>query len=217
MSPMLQLLILAGIALFLIFKLRGILGTRTGFEQRPPTHPSVTIDQSSKVVPEDEAQVDEEIARLVAPNSENAQTLGEMKAYERNFSVQEFLDGAGKAYEWILTSFGEGKVDDLKPFLSTEVFNSFKQGVDQRDPDNLVKVQFVRTSGKDIKDVKFEQATGRGEITIEFASELISYVEDPEGNVVEGDKSNPVRQNDEWTFSRIMGENDPNWILVATG
>ena len=217
MSPMLQLLILAGIALFLVFKLRGILGTRTGFEQRPPVHPSVTIDQSSKVVPEDEVPVDEEIAKLVAPNSENAKTLGEMKNYEKKFSIQEFLDGAGKAYEWILTSFGEGKVDDLKPFLSAEVFNSFKEGVDQRDPDNLVKVQFVRTSGKSIKDVKFEKGTGRGEITIEFASELISFVEDAEGNVVEGDKSNPVRQNDEWTFSRIMGENDPNWILVATG
>lgn len=217
MSPMLQLLILAGIALFLIFKLRGILGTRTGFEQRPPVHPSVTIDQSSKVVPEDEVPVDEEIARVVAPNSENAKTLVEMKAWEKNFSVQEFLDGAGKAYEWILTSFGEGKVDDLRPYLSAEVFNSFKEGIDQRDPDNLVKVQFVRTSGKSIKEVKFEKVNRRGEITVEFASELISYVEDSDGNVVEGDKSNPVRQNDEWTFSRIMGENDPNWILVATG
>ena len=217
MSPMLQLLILAGIALFLIFKLRGILGTRTGFEQRPPVHPSVTIDQSSKVVPDEEEEIDEEIAKLVGSNTECAKTLGDMKAYERSFSVQEFVEGAGKAYEWILTSFGEGKIDDLKPFLSPEVFNSFKEGVDQRDPENLVKVQFVRTSGKHISDAKFEQSTGRGEITVEFASELISYVEDSAGNVIEGDKSNPVHQNDEWTFSRIMGKNDPNWILVATG
>ncbi len=217
MSPMLQLLILAGIALFLVFKLRGILGTRTGYEQRPPVNPSVTIDQSSKVVPDDEVGVDEEIAKLVPPNSDSAKTLMEIKNYERKFSVQEFLDGAGKAYEWILTSFSEGKIDDLQPFLSEEVFTSFKEEIDQRNPDNLVKVQFVRTSGKKISDVKFEHQSGHGEITIEFMSELISYVEDSEGNVIEGDKSNSVQQNDEWTFSRFMGKNDPNWILVATG
>ncbi len=217
MSPMLQLLILAGIALFLVFKLRGILGTRTGYEQRPPVNPSVTIDQSSKVVPDDEVGVDEEISKLVPPNSDSAKTLMEIKNYERKFSVQEFLDGAGKAYEWILTSFSEGKIDDLRPFLSEEVFTSFKEEIDQRNPDNLVKVQFVRTSGKKISDVKFENQSGHGEITIEFMSELISYVEDSEGNVIEGDKSNSVQQNDEWTFSRVMGKNDPNWILVATG
>ena len=35
-SPIIQLLVLAGIAVFLILRLRSVLGTREGFEKPPP-------------------------------------------------------------------------------------------------------------------------------------------------------------------------------------
>ena len=39
MSPsVIQLLVLAGIALFLVLRLRNVLGTREGFEQKPPVN-----------------------------------------------------------------------------------------------------------------------------------------------------------------------------------
>ena len=39
-SPIIQLLVLAGIAIFLIVKLRGVLGTREGFEKPPVALPA---------------------------------------------------------------------------------------------------------------------------------------------------------------------------------
>ncbi len=35
--------------------------------------------------------------------------------------------------------------------------------------------------------------------------------------IVEGDPSTIKRQRDVWTFGRVMGSDDPNWQLVATG
>ncbi len=215
MSPLVQLLILAGIALFLIFKLRSILGTRDGFEG--PSKTSFTIDQPSRDVPPEEEKIDRDIVALVPPDSLEADTLAAMKKIDQKFVVSDFMEGAVRAYEWILTSFGEGRMDDLKPFLSSEVYESFKSGVEQRDPKHTVVVELERLKGKTITDVKFEEQTGKGEITVEFDSDLISYVENQDGEVIEGDSKSSVSQKEEWTFSRIMGSKDPNWILVATG
>ena len=44
-SPLIQLLVLAGIAVFLILRLKNVLGTREGFEKPPVT------DQTPAVAP----------------------------------------------------------------------------------------------------------------------------------------------------------------------
>ena len=44
-----------------------------------------------------------------------------------------------------------------------------------------------------------------------------SPLTDSAGRIVEGDPNSIRRQRDVWTFARSMGEDDPNWLLVATG
>ena len=46
--------------------------------------------------------------------------------------------------------------------------------------------------------------------------ELTSVVRNPDGEVVEGDPTAIKRQRDVWTFSRKLGGDDPNWLLVET-
>ena len=50
-----------------------------------------------------------------------------------------------------------------------------------------------------------------------FVGEVVSYVTDADGEVIEGDPDTVRRQRDSWTFARNMGSRDPNWVLVATG
>ena len=50
-----------------------------------------------------------------------------------------------------------------------------------------------------------------------FVGELISVVRNKEGDIVEGEPGKSKRQKDVWTFERVMGADDPNWRLVATG
>ena len=68
-----------------------------------------------------------------------------------------------------------------------------------------------------LHDAAFDRETGEGDVTVRFMAELTSVVRNAEGEVIEGNETEIKRQRDVWTFSRTMGTNDPNWMLVATG
>ncbi|MEM8760260.1 MAG: TIM44-like domain-containing protein, partial [Pseudomonadota bacterium] len=59
--------------------------------------------------------------------------------------------------------------------------------------------------------------TSEADVTIRFTGELITAVRDAENRIVEGDPNEIRRQSDVWTFSRVMGAPNPNWLLTATG
>ena len=68
-----------------------------------------------------------------------------------------------------------------------------------------------------MREAEFDQETREAAISLRFVGELTSVVRDSEGEIVEGDPNEIKRQTDVWTFSRVMGADDPNWTLVATG
>ena len=63
----------------------------------------------------------------------------------------------------------------------------------------------------------FDDANNEAEITMKFVGEITSCVKNAAGDVIEGDPAVIKRQKDIWTFARIMGSDNPNWELVATG
>ena len=65
--------------------------------------------------------------------------------------------------------------------------------------------------------MRFDRNTQEAELTIKFVGELTSVVRNAEGEIVEGNPNEIKRQRDVWTFARVMGTDDPNWKLVATG
>ena len=217
MSSVTQLIILAAIALYLFFRLRNVLGTRDGFEGGSKMQRGITIDQPGRVVTPVEPEIDPEILKHVERESDAAKALMAMSQVDQSFSIVEFIDGAGKAYEWILTSFAAGDVDDLEQYLSEDVFRTFKQTVEERDNSKKVHTEFVALLDKSIRDAKFDSDSRQAEIEIEVQSELLSYVLDEEGTVVEGSNTRAKRQRDVWVFARQMDSNDPNWVLIATG
>ena len=218
-SPLLQLLVLAGIAIFLILRLKSVLGTRDGFEgpsrRSAPSPENNDRRQEFEVI---DGGPDHDIIDHVPEDSEAAAALAEMKRAEPSFAVGEFLQGARGAYEWILMAFERGNLDEVAPFLGEDVYEVFAQVVDARQDQGLtVEAEFVGVRGTTLDDARFDSATGRAEITVRFIGELISVVKDQAGEIVEGKPGQSKRQKDSWTFERVMGSNDPNWRLVATG
>lgn len=218
-SPLLQLLVLAGIAVFLILRLKSVLGTRDGFEGPPrsaqPTEAPPDRRQDFEVI---EGGPDRDITDHVAEDSDSAAALAEMKRIELAFSVTEFIGGAKGAYEWILMAFERGNLDEVAPFLSEDVYEAFAQVVDARQAQGFtVDAEFVGVRGTTIDDARFDGATNTAEITLRFVGELISVVKDQSGEIVEGKPGQSKKQKDAWTFERVMGADDPNWRLVATG
>ncbi len=219
MSPsLIQLLVLAGIAIFLILRLRNVLGTRNGFEKPPVTGPSQSRRAGRPEFDVIEGGPDRDITDHVEDGSTSAKALAAMKMAEPGFGVSDFLEGAGGAYELILMAFESGDLSEIHGFLSDEVAESFQSVIDHREAEGLtVEASFVGLREIALKSAEFDRGTSVGEMTVKFVGELTSVVRDSDGEIVEGNPNEIKRQRDVWTFSRKIGENDPNWQLAATG
>ena len=216
-SPILQLLVLLGIAIFLILRLKSVLGTRSGFEDpaRAQSVPEKSRRRDFEVI---EGGPDHDIIDHVPEDSDAAGALADMKRVEPDFSVTTFLQGARGAYEMILMAFEKGKLDEITPFLNKDVYETFAQVVDAREEQGLtIEAEFVGVRELSLIDATFDQATRRAAITVKCVGELISVVRDKDGEIVEGEPGQSKRQKDVWTYERVMGSDDPNWRLVATG
>jgi len=213
-SNMLQLMILAAVAVFLVVRLYSVLGTRGGFEssdEENPDQPGVRFDVIEG------GGSDEDISDHVNPDSESGRALLAMKKIEPDFSVTEFLSGSRQAYEMIVMAFESGDTKFLEQFLAPEIYDSFSGVITSREDQGLtVDAQFIGVREIALKSATFNAIEKEGEITIRFVGELTSVVKDSDGKTVEGSADVIKKQTAVWTFARLMGTNNPNWLLVAT-
>ncbi len=219
-NEMIQLLLLGGIAVFLILRLKNVLGTREGFEKPPLPVPgaqdrAASNRQKFEVI---DGGPDRDITDHVDEDSDAAKALGAIKAVEPDMSVTEFLSGARGAYEMILMAFERSEIEDIKPFLSDDVYEAFEGVIKERKEKGLlVEATFVGVREMSLIDAEYDTGTDEAELTVRFIGELTSVVRDSAGDIVEGNPNEVKRQRDVWTFARKIGSDDPNWQLVATG
>lgn len=216
-SSLIQLLVLAGIAVFLILRLRSVLGTRDGFEKPPVTNTSGRSNSRPEfdVI---EGGPDRDIIDHVDDGSSSAKALAAMKMAEPGFMVGSFLEGSKGAYEMILMAFENGDLSDVRDFLSDEIAETFQEVIDRRLEEGLeIEASFIGVREVALKEAEFDRSSGEGEVTVRFVGEMTSVVKNAAGEVVEGNANEIKRQTDAWTFARVMGSDNPNWQLVATG
>ncbi len=215
-SSFLQLLVLAGIAIFLILKLRSVLGTRDGFEKPPVPQDSVRPRLVDTAVSGSTGDAD--ITDHVPAGSTSALALAEIKKLEPAFSVTEFLGGARGAYEMILMAFQNAELDRIRPFLTSDVEESFGAAIADREAKGLTfEAKFAGISEMALEEAKFDTVSRFAELTVRFLGEQTVVVRNKAGEVVEGSPTAIKRQRDTWTFERQIGAADPNWQLAATG
>lgn len=218
-SQMIQIIVLAGIALFLILRLRNVLGTREGYEK--PTEVPGTVaprrgDRSFEVI--DGGGPDLDIADFADPESDTGKALSAMKRADRRFGVAEFSHGARQAYEMIVMAYETGDLDTLRQFLSPDVFESFAAAIAARDQKGYkVEASFAGVREVKLIEARFDPATSEADVTMRFLGELTSVVRDAEGRIVEGSPTELKQQRDVWTFTRTMTSDNPNWQLTGTG
>ena len=211
-----QLLALAGIAIYLILKLRGVLGTRDGHEG-PRANIVARADDRPKLEVIDGGP-DQDITDHVAEDSDAARALLGMKHAEPSFSVTEFLYGSKSAYEMILMAFENGDLGSVKAFLNQDVYVAFASVVEARKAQGLsIEAEFIGVRDTGLMGATFDPKTNAAEIDVRFICELTSVVRNSDGDIIEGNETEVKRQRDVWTFGRTMGADDPNWQLIATG
>lgn len=225
-------ILLLAVVVIIFFRLRSVLGRRTGNERPPRLDPyggSGTVparERSDNVVPMPKAEpkppalqpavrgVDERLGSL-PENCSALLPLRDIAAADPSFDACLFLKGAKAAYETIVTAYAQGDRTALRNLLSPEVYDSFNAIINQRqDRGETTEFSFVGISSADVTDA---QLTGKiAHVTVRFVSELVTAVRDRAGIVVEGDMKAVRQVTDIWTFARDVSSQNPNWQLVAT-
>ena len=206
-SSLIQLLVLAGIAIFLILRLRNVLGNRDGYEPPKVDAPAARPTRRFEVIEGSADQPDRDIEDHAEPGSPAAQALTGMKRVEPDFSVTEFLSGAKGAYEMILMAFERGDLAPVRPFLNDNVADAFQSVIDQRRAaGQTVEAQFLGTRETALSGATFDPTSGQAEVSVRFLGEMIVATRDAAGTLIEGDPKAARKQRDVWTFERRMGQ-----------
>jgi predicted lipid-binding transport protein (Tim44 family) len=231
----LNLLILA-IAVVIFFRLRSVLGRRTGNE-RPPfdpfavkrrnTPPGKPEEAPGNVIalprdirpaeakPQETEPVEPVWAGFAKEGTPLATGLEKIAAADRSFTPETFVAGAKVAYEMVVSAFAQGDKTTLKNLLSREVYDGFANAIDEREKaGEKLESRFV---GIDTSELQSAELSGRRAlVTVKFVSQLISSTTNRSGEVIEGDPKQIREITDMWTFERDVSSRDPNWKLVAT-
>jgi predicted lipid-binding transport protein (Tim44 family) len=222
------------LAVVIFFRLRSVLGRRTGSERPPfdpysrheapptasgdekvislpPRRPTGAADAPGVIAPAAEAQI-----KTLAPEGSSLnEALRAIASTDRNFDPDAFIGGAKGAYEMIVTAFAEGDRKALKQLLNREVFDGFVAAITERESrQETIEFRFVGIDKAEITDASLKGGTAQ--ITVRFLSKLISATHDKDGTVVDGDPVHVGDVTDIWTFAREVNSRDPNWKLVAT-
>lgn len=227
-------IVFLALAVFVIWRLRSVLGQKTGHE-RPPLDPFARRETDAtrpaagapdNVVrlpspngaapPAAPAKPDRDRwAGLAEPNSAIARGLDEIVRVEPQFDARGFVEGAKSAYEMIVTAFAHGDRKALKTLLAKEVYDGFERAIAEREGrGEKAETTFVSIDKAELAAV--ENRNNVAQVTVRFLSKLITATRDAAGKVIDGSPETVVDVTDVWTFARTLGSRDPNWQLVAT-
>ena len=216
---MLQIFILAAVAIFLFWRLRAVLGSRDGFEKTlKEIKESSDVVSNPKVIDETKNDSpDDDIFDYVEENSKNAEVFKKMKEFDSDFSVNKFVSGAKMAYEIILMAFERGDTEKLKTLLEKKVLTSFKSVIDKRKKDGfIVDAKFIGMRDIRIINASFSQKTKIADVTLSFKSEITTVVKDRKGTIIEGHPDEIKKQKDTWVFTKNLSDKSPKWFLKST-
>lgn len=228
---LLDILILAAVAGFLIMRLRSVLGRRGGHEESRPTFDPFRKDSpernaEDKVIhlpergrtegaKEGAEKPGERAARPDKPETPLDAALTQIRLADRNFDQAEFVGGAKAAFEMVINAFAGGDTQTLRPLLSNDVYDNFAGAISTREEDKeTLETTLIGIDSADIIEAELQGKTAF--ITVKFISQQVNVTHNEAGEIVDGDPSQVTSITDIWTFARNTRSRDPNWTLVAT-
>lgn len=216
------LLILAGIAGFLFYQLRSVLGQTPENHQKkkPNLYSTGTVNSVDMVI--DHNPMDTISVPLKTDNRFINGTLDEKQAIieqlngikknYQNFILSEFITGVETAYTMILDSFTADKLSDIKPFIADKVYADL---VRLRTDYNEKKYQYIniitQIESVLIKKVICDDVDAT--IIVQIKAKNINAIKDSLGNILSGSDSIKI-VTDIWELKRAFSSSSPAWILT---
>ena len=206
-----DLIILALIAGFIVYRLYVTLGEKTGYQGDGSQDKNNIVDFSTK-----------KPAAVKAPSAQTEKiptafrkAVQEITKKDPDFSLESFKEGASMAFEMILEAYPMGDTKTLKKLLAPDVFKAFKSAIEGRKAagqtleNTLVRVEEILIQDVSIQDDK-------AQIHVRYTTEQVPILKDSAGEIIDGCPNQIDQVIDTWTFEKSLKSNDPNWLLVST-
>ncbi len=194
---MIEILILAAIALFVLSRLYVALGRDDG----PPDgrqRPSPGQMRERTAQPPDAADAPAPVEPEPYFTGPGAGGLEAIHTADNTFRPGEFLRGARSAYEMIVQAFADGDRAALRPLLDDDVYEAWDRALAERETSGAQPWQLLRVKSAEIEDAELDGSIAR--VIVRYRSEL-------------GDGERTRDADESWTFKRDVTSGDPNWLL----
>lgn len=192
-SSLIELVLLAAIALFVGWRLYTTLGSDAGPpEGRARNQATSPQTGAEKKRPEQESAVR---PTFTGPAAAGLEAIHEV---DSSFSPSEFLSGARSAYEMIANAFARGDRGTLAKWLETDVYEAWEAAITEREKNGTEAPKLLRIRHSEIEEASLEGSIAR--VTVRFEAEL-------------GDGDMTRKSDELWTFRRDTTSDDPNWLL----
>jgi predicted lipid-binding transport protein (Tim44 family) len=209
-----EIVLLAMVALFVGLRLYAVLGRRTGHEQQPVTRPEVAPGGEATAPSVDVAGDRRDNAGMAFPESASAGVRAIISA-DPSFDVARFLEGAQAAYRMILEAFWKGDETEFEGLVGDEVRASFAEAIADRKANGYqLDNRLVRIERAFLESAELDGREAR--VSVRFDADIAAVTRDEQGEVIAGSMTDAVDTHDVWTFRRMLGSSDPNWVLVET-
>jgi predicted lipid-binding transport protein (Tim44 family) len=234
-----DIILIGLVAVFLILRLRSVLGKRTGNERppardpfTPPAPPTATPrvgdapanQGNDNVVPLPTANAPAPRPSLATsgPGGIRATVMptatagvAAIRTADPSFEPIGFTGGARAAFTAIVEAFAKGDTGSLRTLLDGPTFSSFEAAIRGR----VERKEKAETTliGFEASDVAAAELQGsNASVTVRFVSEQINVLRNADGQIIDGNPNEVQKVIDLWTFRRDTKSSDPNWLLVKT-
>ncbi len=202
--PFIDIIIFAVIAIFLVYRLKNILGQN-----------SEVNDQNNKVDvrKKDFSNVVNLGNKKLNVNEDQTKKEAIYKI-DPTFNEKEFLKGAQTFFEMVIDSFVKADLKNVLDYIDDKLVKNFQIVIDERlEEEETLKIDILKMKSIEIKNVTTLKNFIR--ISVLFETEQIKVLKDKKGKIIDGDQKKSILVKDLWTFEKRI-EDDLNWKLVET-
>lgn len=232
-----DIILIGLVAVFLILRLRSVLGKRTGNERPPardPFTPPTPPPQQGQPRLGDAPSGNDNVIPLPNGNAQNnrpvppsasgiratvmpgaAAGVAAIRTADPSFEPIGFAGGARAAFTTIVEAFAKGDTGPLRQLLDPQTFASFESAIRGRNERHeKAETTLIGFEASDIANAQMQGSFA--EVTVRFVSEQINVLRNADGQIADGNPNEVQKVVDLWTFRRDTQSNDPNWLLIKT-
>lgn len=131
--------------------------------------------------------------------------FAQISRYDSSFSEEAFKEAAEDMFFRIQAGWMNRTVEGIEHLLTREMADYFRGEFERLKQEGRIN-KLENIAVRKVEPSEVWQESGRDFITVLFTANLLDYtVDDKTGQVLEGDRLNPVKFQEYWTFSRDVG------------